>query len=267
MDCEIIMPHDLRNRQRVMLEAMLRTAVQAGVTATAVRAYTGKQRLVMTWGLGHPGRRAALLQHVQDGGHVIGWDLGYWHRHDHYRLTIDADHPDKLLGQLAYTGDRFDKAGIALRHDYVADGPIVLVGLGRKSRDVLGYTEQQWEESMYQTLRTWYPTQPIVYRPKKPEAFSLCPIAQGEIDQVLRGASFVVCNHSNVAIDACVAGIPVVCNDGAAAALYGNDVVTPFNPTYDQRLAFLRRLAWWQWTPNEAFNAWIFLKQIICVLT
>lgn len=72
------------------------------------------------------------------------------------------------------------------------------------------------------------------------------------IDEALRGASLVVCRHSNVAVDACVAGIPVECDDGAAAALYrGNP-----NPTREQRAEFLRRLTFWEWRPDEAAQAW-----------
>lgn len=262
MHCEIILPSGMRKRQRTMLDAMVGAASRAGVQAAPVAAYTGCAPVVMTWGLGHPGRRAALLQHVRQGGHVVGWDLGYWHRDDHYRLTMDNDHPRELLRDMP--GGRFDAAGIALRQDYAADGPIILVGLGEKSRKVLGHEGQQWEERMYYALRTAYPRTRILYRPKRPETFGLCEVVQGEIADVLRGASLVACNHSNVAIDACIAGIPVVCNDGAAAALYGNDVTNPLHATHAQRLAFLRRLAWWQWSPNEAMQAWAFVKQITC---
>ena len=261
MECEILLPAGMRKRQRYMLDAMLAAAPLAGVQAAAVPAYTGRAPVVMAWGLGHPGRRQALLQHSRQGGHVVGWDLGYWQRDNHYRLTIDKDHPRDLLCDMP--GDRFAGARIRMRDDYDAAGPIVLVGMGEKSRHVLGYEGQQWEQRMFYQLRQAYPRTRILYRPKRPEAFALCDAVEGSIEDVLCGASLVVCNHSNVAVDACIAGVPVVCNDGAAAALYGNDITNPFHATFDQRLAFLQRLAWWQWSPDEARTAWNFLKHVI----
>ena len=261
MNCEIILPATMRHRQRVMLDAMAAAASQAGVQATPVAAYTGRARVVVTWGMGHPGRRPALLQHVRQGGRVVGWDLGYWHRDQHYRLTVDKDHPSGLLRDMPPS--RWDAAGITLREDYRAEVPIILVGMGEKSRVSLGYAGQRWEEQTFAALRRAYPHARILYRPKRPEAFRFCAAAQGSIEEVLRGASLVVCNHSNVAVDACIAGVPVVCNDGAASALYGSDLVNPVHATREQRLVFLRRLAWWQWKPQEAPAAWNFIKHVI----
>lgn len=240
---------------------MLATASQAGVQAAAVRAYTGRCQVAMAWGPGHPGRRPALLQHARNGGHVVWWDLGYWHRDRAYRVTVDYDHPQRLLCDMP--GNRFDGAGVPLREDYCAGGHIVLVGLGVKSRAMLGFTGLEWEERTFRHVHATYPDATIVYRPKKPEPFKLCGAAVGDVANVLRGASLVVCHHSNVAVDACIAGVPVVCTDGAAAALYTNDITNPLHATRAQRLAFLRRLAWWQWSPNEALEAWTFLKHAI----
>ena len=75
----------------------------------------------------------------------------------------------------------------------------------------------------------------------------------------MKGASLVVCSHSNVAVDACIAGIPVDCTDGAALALYKDNQ----NPTVERRLEFLRSLAWWQWSTREAPQAWEFIKGVI----
>jgi hypothetical protein len=262
MDCEIVMPMDLRQRQRVMLAAMLDSAAAAGVTVHTSPTYTGSSPIVMTWGLGHPVRRPAMLRHIRDGGHVVAWDLGYWIRDCHFRLSIDRDHPPCLLPDMPAL--RFDRCSIALRDDYDANGPIILVGFGKKSREALGLRGLEWEEQTYYALRNAYPDKRIVYRPKRPEAFVFCDHSEGSIEDVLRGASLVVCHHSNVAIDACMAGIPVVCKDGAAAGLYNNSIKNPYNPTHAARLAFLRRLAWWQWKPTEAKHAWTFLQQQIC---
>ena len=76
------------------------------------------------------------------------------------------------------------------------------------------------------------------------------------IADLLRGASLAACRHSNVAVDAVVAGVPFEAVDGAAMWLAGKDY-TPAN-----RLDFLRRLAWWQWKASEAHLAWDFAKEV-----
>lgn len=263
MDCEIVLPYGMRSRACLMLRAMLAAAPAAGVHAVPVGACTGRAEVVMTWGYGHVGRRPALLRQLQRGGHVVAWDFGYWQRDSHYRLSIDADHPAVL--PTVPNEARFAASSIMLRNDYNAAGPIVLVGMGAKSRKALGYEGTQWERETYATVRQAYPQAAIVYRPKKPEPFGACPQVMGSIENVLRGARLVVCRHSNVAIDACIAGVPVVCSHGAAAMLYGSDVAQPRAVTVAQRLDFLQRLAWWQWRPCEAVQAWAFIRGQLCV--
>jgi hypothetical protein len=71
----------------------------------------------------------------------------------------------------------------------------------------------------------------------------------------MRGCSLVVCRHSNVAIDACIAGVPVECDDGAAFALYRNGP----QPDENARREFLGRLAWWNWggtRPPRRGDSW-----------
>jgi hypothetical protein len=76
--------------------------------------------------------------------------------------------------------------------------------------------------------------------------------ANDKIEAVLASASLVVCRHSNVAVDACRMGIPVVCNDGAAAAIYPSRLEDEaMQPSFETRAEFLRRLAWWQWSAAE----------------
>ena len=121
----------------------------------------------------------------------------------------------------------------------------------------------EWEHRILAQVHSAYPGARILYRSKRPEHFDGCPSIDGSIEQALKGASLVVCHHSNVAVDACIAGIPVVCADGAAAALYNNDLLNPVTPSFEERLRFLRNLAWWQWHPSEAKKAWTFIKAIL----
>ena len=238
---------------------MVDAAEGAGVRVAVTDEWQRLSPNLMTYGLGHLGRRPWQEAHKRAGGRVIGWDLGYWHRdvplQFSMRLTIDDDHPHRLIKPMP--GARWQAAGIALRDDYDPAGPIVLVGLGRKQRALMKLYGQEWELRTAATLRRRYPGRRIVYRPKREERLRGFPTVDGSIESVLRGASLVVCHHSNVAVDACIAGIPVECQDGAALALYrGNPA-----PSREQRMAFLQSLAWWQWTPGEAPAAWDFVKE------
>lgn len=241
------------------MRAMVEAAQKVGVRCIVTEKYRNAAPLLMSYGLGHPERRVQTEAHVARGGRLIGWDLGYWDRDVAMRVTVDSGHPRGMPDMPAH---RWEAAGIALRDDFDPDGPIVLVGIGRKSRTQFGLVGQEWEARTLKALRRAYPGREVLYRPKKPEALAGCRSVDGAIADVLRGASLVVCRHSNVSVDACIAGVPVVCEDGAAVALYGSDLSAPVNPGVEQRRRFLQNLAWWQWQPSEAVQAWRFLLTV-----
>jgi hypothetical protein len=122
-----------------------------------------------------------------------------------------------------------------------------------KSGRLYGLNTMQWELAQMPRLKSM--GREILWRPKGKQT----PILSGAtlkhgmpIEEALKGCSLVVCRHSNVAVDACIAGIPVECEDGAAWTLYRHGTT----PTREQRAEFLRRLGWWNWRPSEAAQAW-----------
>jgi hypothetical protein len=254
------MSKDLNVRGRNMLQALIDAASYAGIKVYVSEMYGARSHNLMTYGLGHPVRRQWSEAHKASGGRLIGWDLGYWLRDDYMRLTINDDHPQRLLEDRSPM--RFDSYHLPLREDYHPEGPIILAGLGRKTREEMRQRDHQWEREMYCKIRAAYPHKQILYKPKKKEYICDMEPYLGTIEQALNGASLLVCKHSNVGVDACFAGVPVVCSDGAAAALYGNDLFNPIRPSFMERLRFLRNLAWWQWKPSEAKDAWLFIKQV-----
>lgn len=258
MDCEVLLPK-IGRRGTAIMRAMVDAAPQVGVRCIVTDTYRKAAPLLMSYGLGHPERKGWTETHVAEGGRLIGWDMGYWNRDIAMRVTVDAGHPTALPDMPA---DRWESAGIALRNDFDPSGPVVLVGMGRKSRAQFEMVGQEWETQALDRIRLAYPGRTVIYRPKKPERLAGCPSADGPIEDVLRGASLVVCRHSNVAVDACIAGVPVVCEDGAAALLYGSDLAQPVTPDKASRRQFLQNLAWWQWTPPEAVQAWRFLLKV-----
>lgn len=261
MDCEVLIQPNTALRGEKMLRSMVEAAESAGVNAYVSDRWTGRSQVMMTYGLGHLQRRGWQEAHKRAGGTVVGWDLGYWNREVPLqfgmRLTINDDHPHKRIRPMP--PDRWAAAGIELRNDYDPKGPIILVGLGKKQRMMMDVQGTRWEQRKLAELRSR--GREVVYRPKRPEKLFGIRTMYGPIESVLKGASLVVCHHSNVAVDGCIAGVPVECADGAALALYRDNP----NPSSEQRLSFLQSLAYWQWNPTESKEAWRFIReQLAC---
>ncbi len=262
MRAEILLADPIAARGRRMLEALVDTAP---IPVKVRGAYTGDAEILVTYGTGHPIRRPWWLEHRRRGGRCVGLDLGYWDRMIEgdagMRFTLDTDHPPQWIRP--EPPDRFDARGAALRSDAHPDGPVVVVGQGVKSAAVARERPGEWEARTIAKVRAALPGRPIHFRPKRAQGAKAPPGTVKRVDDsieaVLVGASLVVCRHSNVAVDACLAGVPVVCDAGAAAALYGSNLCNPNTPTPAQRLEFLRSLAWWNWRPSEAAAAWAYL--------
>lgn len=262
MHVEILIDSQATLRGQRIVQAMVDTAP---VPVTVGSTYVGTADVLMMYGTGHPVRKHWWHKQLQRGARCIGWDLGYWRHKDEgtcrMRVTMDADHPQRMLRP--EPPERWAAEGIALRHDADRKGPVLLVGMGRKSHRAHGLHGQAWELAALRRIQAAHPGRQVLFKPKRPTDPELRGVrtVHGPIAEVLRGTSLVVCRHSNVAVDACIAGVPVVCEDGAAAALYGNNVGAPVAPDTAQRLAFLQSLAWWQWKPEEAPHAWTYLLQ------
>lgn len=261
MRAEILIDSTMAARGARILDAMI---AAAPIPIIVRENYVGDCEILMTYGTGHPIRRPWWQKHLRRGGRCIGWDLGYWkHKDDgtcRMRVTVDKDHPPHLIR--SESAERWQAEGITLREDADPRGPVVIVGLGQKSVRTFGLRPLEWERGALAMVRRKFPENKIVFRPKRDTDLALerVHVVHGPIEQAIKGASLVVCRHSNVAVDACIAGIPVICEDGAAFALYKNNP----NPTTEQRLQFLQGLAWWQWKPEEANQAWKYLLNRLC---
>jgi hypothetical protein len=243
-----------------MLFALAESARAAGDQVEETTQFCGKSDWLVLFGVGAEVNDRARKAQIAHGGRVLHWDLGYFDRKKivgHTRMSIDSDHPQQWIDLTEPNPERWEATGIRLREDADPAGPIVLVGLGRKSRAYLN--EPMWERLMHARLRIRFPGRRIIFRPKgrdplrlKCEADAVTPIAE-----LLRGASLVVCRHSNVAVDAAIAGVPFEAENGAAMWLQQRDF-TPAN-----RLEFLQRLSMWQWRATEAAQAWAFAKEVV----
>lgn len=224
-------------------------------------AYQGRSDLLMLWGAGGAQNADAVAKQGMRRRRSICWDYGYFKREKrggYLRVSIDDWHPQRWLDYTKPDPSRWSRLGISLRNDFDPSGPVILAGMGPKSHAFCKAVG--WENMTLRSLQQRFPGKEIIFRPKPFRTYPplACKIAtDGPIEDLLQGASLVVCSHSNVAVDAIVAGVPFECTDGAAMWLQGKDF------TEANRLDFLRRLAFWQWHHSEAAEAWDFLLGVL----
>lgn len=260
---EVLCDVDLRGRRgKAMMSALHGTM---GADSIAPATYSGKKKNLILYGPGMDWRTAVFHAHRKKGGNVICWDLGYWDRESALRMSINNFHP--TAKQLAYSEGRLrsPQPRHELREDADPNGQILLIGLGPKACLLYGLKPYQWETQMLQAIRDRFPGVGIVWRPKghRPLPFNNLTISHDEpIEEALKGKRMVVCRHSNVAVDAAVAGVPVWCSDGAARAIYGETE----HPTREARAKFLEQLEWWNWAPEEAQEGgmlWSWINHVV----
>lgn len=255
---EILIDGKLAQRGLRMLTAMAACAPPGSAVSER---YTGRHDLLMLYGYGLPSRMEAGRRHLAAGGRLVIWDMGYWSREDHMRIAIDSFHPTGE--QLAMAPEGQSRPTPPLREDADPTGPVMLVGMSHKSAEVmLGIGALNWERKALARIRKAYPGRPVVWRPKGRAYVDIPGTTTSPhtvpIHEALRGCSLVVCRHSNVAVDACAAGIPVQCEDGAARSLYAHNE----SPSRADRAEFLRRLSWWNWSPAESGQAWQWIRRV-----
>lgn len=249
-----------------MFRALSAAAPSAGIDLIETTQYQGASPWLMVWGPGHPVRRDTIRAHVAAGGRAIAFDLAYWHRESKIRVSFDAPHPQALVMRKALAVDRLVSDQVPVSNDWNPDGPIVIAGLGDKARVQYGAgTVDEWERDMMRVCASRWPKR-IIYRPKRIDspipAWATHVSREPAIASALRGAALVITWHSNVAVDAIRMGIPVVCRDGAAAAVCRSTVDDrPLPLAIDVRDRFLANLAWFQWSKHEAVACWRFIQE------
>lgn len=250
---------------------VLRTMSEQAPKTVSVREttrYTGGADVLIMWGPGAPDRVEPMAKQVAAGGHSLVLDLAYWHRDRKWRVSIDAAHPQAWILRKTWPADRFIADRVPVAETWKPNGPVIVAGIGRKARVQYGDVVGDWERSMMAQAAERWPGRRILYRKKQQDS----PVPAGAeqapntpIDQLLTGASLVITWHSNVAVDAIRMGIPVICRDGAAAAVCAAafDVEDPRPLASDVRDRFLRNLAWFQWSSLESRDFWAWVPEVL----
>lgn len=260
---DIYSPPGTNATGRRVLLALQSSARAGGVIANTVYDYKlGRAYWLILWGVGAPGRSAMRDQHIAAGGRVALWDIGFFKRtkrDGHCKVSIDQDYISGWLDQTEPDTQRWSDLGIALRDDYNPDGHVVLAGIGPKEHAYRGHRLNDWESSKLAELKERFPGRRILYRPKPKRRYVelKCEMDnESPINEVLHGAALVVCMHSNVAVDAVIAGVPFESEAGASIWLRGKEY------TREVRLDFLQRLARWQYKTVEMAEAWMFIRSM-----
>jgi hypothetical protein len=248
----------------------LQQAVPKGMQARATTHYAGQSDLLVLWGPGDQARFGPMAAQIAKGRRFLALDLAYWDRHQKFRVSIDAPHPQAWVMRREWPASRFLAEHVPVRDTWRAAGPVIVAGIGTKARVQYGDAVGAWERQMIAEASARWPGRRLLYRRKREDA----PVPGGieiagnrPIDELLAGSSLLLTWHSNVAVDAIRLGIPVVCMDGAAAAVCPS-CIGPNDPQplpVDVRVRFLRNLAWFQWTPTkeDAKRFWVWVPEVL----
>jgi len=191
-------------------------------------------------------------------------DLGYWHRESHYRFSINGWSPDRYV-KAGLSDSRLSGFGVSVKPWRSSGDEIVIAGSTAKSCAEHGFSYMGWERRVAEALQDC--GKRVVYRPKPKDKNARLMEGFGYDDrplaEALKSAWAWVTHHSNSAIDALTAGVPVHCATGAAAAFSVpmDQIADP--PLLEGREQFLADVAWLQWTLDEmrSGQAWAHMKE------
>jgi hypothetical protein len=251
MQIDVLLTPSAPKRGQDLMRAVYAGARSRGHDAVLTRSAVREGAILALYGLGGADR----IQHANRRG-LIAFDCGYWdrkldNRNRKYRVAFNGFHSPQYVMADVFA-DRLGGIEVA-KSGGNPDGPIMLVGNAPKSNRV---GAAGWTAAMSRKIRAAFPGKRILYRPKprRPVEANVLhdSMSMDRIEDALKGVSLVVCRHSNVAADACRAGVPVVCEDGAASAIYPHCLENASaQPDRELRRRFMERLAWWQWSPEE----------------
>jgi hypothetical protein len=253
-------------RTAEFFEALAQAAPGAGIDLMVTDTYRGTASWLLLWGPGAPDRLPPMRQQLASGGHVVCADLAYWSRDTKVRVSIDAPHPQAWVLRQDWPGTRWQQDPAPIADTWDPRGPVLVAGIGEKATVQYGDDlVRAWERSMLHMAQARGCE--VRYRPKLLRGVVLDGIPRagtGPIDPILQGCSRVITWHSNVAVDAIRMGIPVICRDGAAAAVCPSTWTDDASPlAVDVRDRFLTNLAWFQWSGSEAAACWAFLRELL----
>lgn len=264
MQVDVLVTTGTSGKGRDLMRAVHAGALKLGIDSNLTEFPRRPGAILVLYGLGGPDR-----SRFANRSNVVSFDMGYWDRKGpdrKYRVSVGGFHCPKLIFKGPDPGEG-RRGPMDVAEQVSRDGPIMLVGNGPKSEAV---GAKGWSVMKLAEIRKTFPGRQIMYRPKpkRPIEYGVKAdiVSVDPIETALAQVSLVVCRHSNVAVDACRAGVPVVCEDGAAASIYPASLVAyRKQPSIERRQEFLRRLAYWQWSMAECESGefWTWMRGIL----
>ena len=189
-------------------------------------------------------------------------DLGYWGRRKrtrwdgYHKIVMNDRHPTAYFQNRQHDPARFEQFGLEIAPWRKSGTHILLAGMSAKAAAAEGFRPNEWERRTIAQLRQTT-DRPIVYRPKPNwrDARPLEGSTFGQdqtLEEALRDCHAVVAHHSNVAVDALMAGVPCVCLEGVASVLSARKLAQIESPpTPEGRAQWAADLAWTQYSMEE----------------
>ena len=222
---------------------------------------------------GLEGNTPAIFEKYRTEAHAIYVDLGYWGRREggrwtgFHKVVVDSRHPNAYYRRHPHPTDRLEMFHVEpepwhgkLLREKVAPKPhILLAGMSDKGARAEGYEPEEWERKTRDALLQ-HTDREIRYRPK-PSWKDARPIGGMTYSGRDRTAALefencwaVVTRHSNIAMEAVLAGVPAFCTHGVGADMACPDlsqIETPLMPKASDRRRWAADIAYCQWSIAE----------------
>ena len=263
-------------RSRLISEVMAQSAGRMGVKADVIPSirYSGKitHDNAIFYGLSEGLRR--VFDDYRKEARAVYVDLGYWgrrkmSRYDGYhKLAVNSRHATAYFQNKRHDEHRFKRFGIGVLPWRKGGRHILVAGMSAKAAYAEGLKPEQWERDTIFRLRK-LTDRPIIYRPK-PNWMAASLIAGSAMQRdvplpvALKNCHAVVTHHSNVAIDAILAGVPAISEGGLASIMGSTSIEEIENPLMPNgRAQWAADIAWTQWSVEEmrAGRAWRYLLE------
>jgi hypothetical protein len=226
----------------------------------------------------------AVLYGLESGGHKVFADysqhrhlafvdLGYFGRRmggrwsGYHKITLNDRHPSAYYRR-GHDSSRLNVHKVQPQPWRRSGEYILVAGMGDKGSAFCGFHSEQWERDIIRQIKS-VTKRPIIYRPK-PSWKAARPIEgtnfsprQHALEDAMRNCWAVVSHHSNVSVDALIAGIPAFTWQGVAAEMSLQDISRIEDPWYPpDRESWLADIAFTQWSVAEMRDGlpWRYLR-------
>ena len=173
---------------------------------------------------GYGWREPMRTAHERWPDRILHCDLGFWSRSEYVKLAYGGRWSP--LADYEYDGARLARHGVKILPTRPPGNRVLLCGMSAKAAGTYNLKPQEWEADVIKRLRR--AGAEVTYRPK-PTWGGASPIHGADFDRsrgiehALRETDAVVSHHSNVAVDALAAGLPIYVEVGISKDAIGSD--------------------------------------------